>query len=141
MEPKVNRCVLGKKPKKNKRFFSLTPIRITGKRPFMKHIHRSLRLVAAMLVIVAVISLSAVATHAPTQNQTWLTLKNIRTDKVIALYVDNHTNRGAWFCEMVLPIGAYAHNHTDRGAWFREMALPTGDNAAAENLKSVAATL
>jgi hypothetical protein len=101
----------------------------------------TLRLVAAMLVTVAVIGLSTVATHTPAQNQTWLTLKNIRTDSATALYVDNHTDRGSWFCEMTLPTGAYADNHANRGAWFCEMALPTGDNAAAENLKSVAATL
>jgi hypothetical protein len=101
----------------------------------------TLRLVAAMLVTVAVIGLSTVATHTPAQNQTWLTLKNIRTDSATALYDDNHTDRGSRFCEMTLPTGAYADNHTDRGSWFCEMALPTGDNAAAENLKSVAATL
>jgi hypothetical protein len=101
----------------------------------------TLRLVAAMLVTVAVIGLSTVATHMPTQNQTWLTLKNIRTDSATALYVHNRTDRGAWFCEQTLPTGAYADNHANRGAWFCEMALPTGDNAAAENLKSVAATL
>jgi hypothetical protein len=94
-----------------------------------------------MLVVVAVIGLSTVATHAPAQNQNWLTLKNIQTDKATAFYVDNHTNRGAWFCEMVLPTGHYADNRANRGAWFCEMALPTGDNAATENLKSVAATL
>ena len=102
----------------------------------------TLRLVAAMLVTVAVIGLSTVATHTPAQNQTWLTLKNIRTDSATALYVDNHTDRGAWFREMVLPTGAYADNHADRGAWFREMVLPTGDSKLmTENLKSVAATL
>ena len=73
-----------------------------------------------MLVTVAVIGLSTVATHTPAQNQTWLTLKNIRTDSATALYVGDRTDRGAWFCEA---------------------ALPTCDNAAAENLKSVAATL
>ncbi len=107
----------------------------------MKTTKRTLRLLAAMLVTVAVMALSTVATHTPAQNQTSLTLKNIRTDKTTALYVDNHQNRGAWFCEMVLPTGAYADNHQNHGAWFCEMALPTGDNAAAESLKSVAATL
>ena len=80
----------------------------------------TLRLAAAMLVTVAVIGLSTVATHTPAQTQTWLTLKDIQTDSVTALQVDNRADRGSWFCEM---------------------ALPTGDNAAAENLKSVAATL
>lgn len=110
---------------------------------YMKHIHRylTIRLLAAVLITVAVTVISSLATHAPAQNQTWLTLKNIRTDSATTLYVDNHTDRGSWFCEMTLPTGAYADNHANRGSWFCEMALPTGDNAAAENLKSVAATL
>jgi hypothetical protein len=116
---------------------------MAGNPRYMKHIHRhryaTIRLLAAMLITVAVIVLSSLATHAPAQNQTWLTLKNIRTDSSTAIYVDNHTNRGSWFCEMTLP--TYADNHANRGSWFCEMALPTGDNAAAENLKSVAATL
>lgn len=108
----------------------------------MKHIHRNItaRLVAAMLVIVAVVVLSSLATHAPAQNQDSLTLKNIRTDKATTFYADNHTNR-AWFVEMVLPTGHYADNRANR-AWFVEMVLPTGDNdVMTENLKSVAATL
>ena len=81
----------------------------------------TLRLVAAMLVTAAVIGLSTVATHAPPQNQTRLTLQNIRTDKATAFYADNGAARGAWFVEMV---------------------LPTGDgDVMTENLKSVAATL
>ena len=89
----------------------------------MKHIHQSyitVRLLAAMLVTIAVIVLSTLATHAPAQNQNWLTLKNIRTDKVTSFYADNRANR----------------------AWFVEMVLPTGDSdVMTENLKSVAATL
>jgi len=105
----------------------------------MKHIHR---LVAAMLVTVAVIGLSTLATHAPAENQTCLTFKNIRTDKATAFYANNHQNRGAWFVEMVLPTGDYADTHANRGAWFVEMVLPTGDsNVMTENLRSVAATL
>ncbi len=109
----------------------------------MKNIHRfiHLRLIAAALVAVAVIGLSALAMHAPTQNQTWLTLKNIQTDKATTFYADNRADRGSWFCEAVLATGRYADNRADRGSWFCEAALPTGDNAAAENLKSVAATL
>ena len=75
-----------------------------------------------MLITVAVIVLSSLATHAPAQNQNqnWLTLKNIRTDKASAFYADNRTDR----------------------AWFVEAVLPTGDsNVATENLESVAATL
>ena len=109
----------------------------------MKHIHPSyitVRLLAAMLVTIAVIVLSTLANHAPAQNQNWLTLKNIRTDKVTSFYADNRANR-AWFVEMVLPTGHYADNRANR-AWFVEMVLPTGDSdVMTENLKSVAATL
>jgi hypothetical protein len=110
----------------------------------MKHIHAqpNLRLVAAMLITVAVIGLSAVATQTPTQNQSSLTLKSIRTDKSTTFYADNRPDRGSWFCEAVLPTGAYADNRPDRGSWFCEAVLSTGDsNVATENLKSVAATL
>jgi len=100
----------------------------------------NVRLLAAMLITMAVIGFSTIATHAPPQNQSRLTLKNIRTDKTTAFFADNRTNRGSWFVEMVLPIGDYADGRA-RGSWFIEMVLPTGDNAAAENLKSVAATL
>jgi hypothetical protein len=88
----------------------------------MKHIHHNitLRLLAAILVAVAVIGLSAAATHTPTRNESSLTLKSIRTDKATAFYADNRANR----------------------AWFVEMVLPTGDSTLmSENLKSVAATL
>jgi hypothetical protein len=108
----------------------------------MKHIHcyPTVRLLAAILITVAVIVLSTLATHAPVQNQNSLTLKNIRTDKVTTFYADNRAAR-AWFVEMVLPTGNYADNRVAR-AWFVEMVLPTGDsNVATENLKSVAATL
>ena len=110
----------------------------------MNHIHRntSVRLIAAIVVSVAVIVLSAFATHAPAPNQSSLTLKSIRTDKATAFYADNHKDHGAWFVEMVLPTGNYADNQMNRGAWFVEMVLPTGDsNGATENLESVAATL
>jgi hypothetical protein len=123
---------------------SLTVIKIACKPRFMKYIHRHipLRLVAAMLVAVAVISLSTLATHAPAQKQTWITLKSIRTDKATAFYADTESRANrAWFVEMVLPTGHYADNRANR-AWFVEMVLPTGDNTAAtENLKSLAATL
>jgi hypothetical protein len=103
----------------------------------MKRIHAksTLRLVAAMLITVAVIALGTVATHTPTENQSSLTLNSIRTDKSTTFYADYRTN-GAWFVEAV-----YADARTN-GAWFVEAVLPTGDsNVATENLKSVAATL
>jgi hypothetical protein len=81
------------------------------------------RLVAAMLVTVAVISLSALAMHAPTQNQDSQarSLKNIQTDKATLFYADQRMDR-CNFVEMVLP-------------------GTSESQAAIENLKLVAATL
>jgi hypothetical protein len=83
----------------------------------------TIRLVAAMLVTAAVIGLSAIAMHAPTQNQTSLTrsLKSIQTDKATSFYADNRQNR-CYFVEMVL-------------------SGTSESKAATENLKLVAATL
>jgi hypothetical protein len=81
------------------------------------------RLVAAMLVAVAVIGLSALTMQAPTQNQNShaRSLKSIQTDKATLFYADNRQDRT--FCaEMVLPGTAES-------------------KAATENLKLVAATL
>jgi hypothetical protein len=81
------------------------------------------RLVAAMLVTVAVIGLSFLAMHAPTQNQDSLarSLKSIQTDKATLFYANNRVGRT--FCaEMVLP-------------------GTSESKAATENLKLVAATL
>ena len=83
----------------------------------------NIRLVAAMLVTAAVISLSALAMHAPTQNPNSQarSLKSIQTDKTTLFYADQKINRS--FCvEMVLP-------------------GTTESKAATENLKLVAATL
>jgi hypothetical protein len=81
------------------------------------------RLVAAMLVTVAVIGLSAFAVHAPTQNQNSLarSLKSIQTDKATMFYA-NAGPDCAWFVEQVLP-------------------GTSGSKAATENLKLIAATL
>ncbi|KAF5406536.1 MAG: hypothetical protein Udaeo2_33910 [Candidatus Udaeobacter sp.] len=81
------------------------------------------RLVAAMLVALAVIGLSTLAMHAPTQNRNSLTrsLKSIQTDKATLFYADNRTDC-ARFVEMVLP-------------------GTSESKAATENLKLVAATL
>ena len=83
----------------------------------------TIRLVAATLVIVALIGLSALAMHAPTQNQNSLTrsLKNIQTDNATLFYTDNRHDR-SWCVEMVLP-------------------GTSESKAATENLKLVAATL
>ena len=109
----------------------------------MKNIHCNItvRLVAAMLVTVAVIVLSTLATHAPAQNQNWLTLKNIQTDRAATLFA-NHRPDCAWFREMVLPTGEKLADRRTGCAWFREMVLPTGDSKLmTENLQSVAAAL
>lgn len=81
------------------------------------------RLVAAMLVAMAVVGLSGIAMHAPTQNQNSLTrsLKNIQTDNATLFYADNRQDR-SWCVEMVLP-------------------GTSESKAATENLKLVAATL
>jgi hypothetical protein len=76
-----------------------------------------------MLVTVAVIGLSALAMHAPAQNQNSLTrsLKSIQTDKATLFYANNREDR--MYCvEMVLP-------------------GTSESKAATENLKLVAATL
>ena len=78
---------------------------------------------AAILVATAVVGVSALSMHAPTQNQNSVarSLKNIQTDKATLFYADNRENRG-WCVEMVLP-------------------GTSESKAATENLKSVAATL
>jgi hypothetical protein len=88
-----------------------------------------------MLVIVTVITLSTFAAHAPAQNQSLVTLKNIRTDNTAVFYADQRPDC-AWFVEAV-----YADHRPDC-AWFVEAVMPTGDsNIATENLESVAARL
>jgi hypothetical protein len=81
------------------------------------------RLVAAMLVTLAVIGLSTLAMHAPAQNQNSLTrsLKSIQTDKATLFYADNRFDR-CYFVERVLP-------------------GTSESKAATENLKLIAATL
>ena len=81
------------------------------------------RLVAATLVTVAVIGLSALAMHAPAQNPNSAahSLKSIQTDKATLFYADQRQDR-SWCVEMVLPGTAESQ-------------------AATENLKLVAATL
>jgi imidazoleglycerol phosphate synthase glutamine amidotransferase subunit HisH len=79
------------------------------------------RLVAAVLVIGAVVGVSALSIHAPTQNQNALALNSIQTNKATLFYAKAVPNMG-WFVEQVL--------------------ASTGESkAATENLKSVAAAL
>jgi hypothetical protein len=103
----------------------LTVIHIGCRRAVMNIIQAArptVRLVAAMLVTVAVIGLSALAMHAPIQNQNSLarSLKSIQTDKATMFYANNSQDR-CWFVERVL-------------------AGTSESKAATDNLKLVAAT-
>jgi Tfp pilus assembly protein PilV len=62
------------------------------------------RLIAVMLVTVAVIGLSTFAMRAPTQNQNSLarSLKSIQTDKATTFYADARPSSN-WFVEQVMP--------------------------------------
>jgi hypothetical protein len=75
---------------------------------------QTIRLVAAMLVTVAVIGLSALAMHAPSQDQNSLarSLKSIQTDKATLFYADQRAER-CHFVEMVLPGTAESQAATD----------------------------
>jgi hypothetical protein len=57
----------------------------------------TIRVVAAMLVTVAVVCLSTLAMHAPTQNQKGLGLKSIQTDKATVFSPpSSHRVFGLW---------------------------------------------
>jgi hypothetical protein len=60
------------------------------------------RLVAAMLVAAAVVGVSALAMHTPSQNPAARCLKSIQTDKATLFYADNRGDR-SYCVEMVLP--------------------------------------
>ena len=81
----------------------------------------SKRLVAGVLVALAVGGISILAIHAPKQNTAARSLNSIQTDKATQFYA------------MTAP----------KANWFVEQVLPgTGESkAATENLKLVAATL
>jgi hypothetical protein len=78
------------------------------------------RLIAGMLVVVAIVGVSALTIHSPSQNSAARSLNSIQTDKATLFYAD--AVPGCYFVEQVLP-------NT------RE------SKAATENLKLVAATL
>jgi hypothetical protein len=81
----------------------------------------TVRPLAAILVTVAILGLSAIAIDAPTHNQSAVTLKSIQTEKATT------------FC---------ARHRGDAGIWFVEAVLTASDSrAATENLKAIAATL
>ena len=83
----------------------------------------TIRFVAAMLVTVAIIGLSALAMQASTQNQNYLapSLKSIQTDEARSFYAGREPSQ----------------------CWFRENVLPgtSESKAATENLKVIATTL
>ena len=62
----------------------------------------SKRLVAGMLVAVAVVAVSAFTIHAPSQNSAVRSLNSIQTDKAILFYADRSPSAN-WFVEQVLP--------------------------------------
>jgi hypothetical protein len=79
------------------------------------------RLIAGMLVVVAIVGVSALTIHTPSQNSAARSLNSIQTDKATLFYAD------------LAPMGCY----------FVEQVLPntSESKAATENLKVVAATL
>jgi hypothetical protein len=60
------------------------------------------RLVAGMLVAVAVVGVSALTIHAPSQNSSARSLNSIQTDKATLFYADMRPSCN-WFMEQVLP--------------------------------------
>ena len=79
------------------------------------------RLVAGMLVAVAVVGVSAFTIHTPSQNSAAQSLNNIQTVKATTFYAVGRPSC-AWFVEQVLP-------------------GTSGNKAATENFKSIAAAL
>jgi len=79
------------------------------------------RLVAGLLVAVAVVGVSALTMHTPSQNSAAPSLNNIQTDKATLFYSDRRPGCN-WFVEQVLPGTSESKDAT-------------------ENLKSVAAAL
>jgi hypothetical protein len=79
------------------------------------------RLVAGMLVAVAIVGVSALTIHTPSQNSAARSLNSIQTDKATLFYADQRPD-AMWFVEQVLP-------------------MTKESKAATENLKLVAAAL
>ena len=79
------------------------------------------RLVAGVLVAVAVVGVSAFTIHTPSQNSAARSLNSIQTDKATLFYADFRPN-AIYFVEQVLP-------------------TTKESKAATENLKLVAAAL
>jgi len=79
------------------------------------------RLVAGMLVAVAIVGVSALTIHTSSQNSAARSLNSIQTDKATLFYADQRPD-AMWFVEQVLP-------------------MTKESKAATENLKLVAAAL
>jgi hypothetical protein len=79
------------------------------------------RLIAGMLVVVAIVGVSALTIHTPSQNSAARSLNSIQTDKATLFYAGS-VPMGCYFVEQVLP-------------------STSESRAATENLKLVAATL
>lgn len=79
------------------------------------------RLTAGMLVVVAILGISALSIHTPSQNSAARSLNSIQTDKATLYYAD-FVPMGCYFVEQVL-------------------AGTSESKAATENFKLVAATL
>ena len=80
-------------------------------------------LIAAMLVVVAILGVSALTIHTPSQNSGARSFNSIQTDKAILFYAEAGP----------LPMGCY---------FVEQVVASTSESKAAiENLKRVAATL
>ena len=79
------------------------------------------RLIAGMLVVVAIIGVSALTIHTPSQNSAARSLNSIQTDKATLFYA-SAVPMGCYFVEQVL-------------------AGTSESKAATENLKLIAAAL
>jgi hypothetical protein len=81
------------------------------------------RLIAGMLVVVAIVAVSALTIHTPSQNCAARSLNSIQTDKATLFYAEaGPLPMGCYFVEQVL-------------------ANTSESKATTENLKLVAATL
>jgi hypothetical protein len=81
------------------------------------------RLIAGMLVVVAIVGVSVLAIHAPSQHSSARSLNSIQTDKATLFYAEvSPMPMGCYFVEQVL-------------------AGTSESKAATENLKLIAAAL
>jgi hypothetical protein len=72
----------------------------------------SKRVVAGVLVVVAVVAMSAFTIHAPSQNSAVRSLDSIQTDKATLFYA-NRSPSANWFVEQVLPGTSESKDATD----------------------------